>query len=116
MTQSFLFRLLRAAVPLLVLSFASSAGAYCRTRTETDSQSENPSFTCSNHDATGCCLSGYLTFWRNECVSYDLQKDGSAQAPLATATTVVANAFAHWTGADCGGGRHPSITLEDRGP
>jgi hypothetical protein len=62
-------------------------------------------------------------WWRNACVSYDLQKNASRQVPYDVADKVVAAAFAKWTGVACpgagggesGGGR-VSIDVRDLGP
>jgi hypothetical protein len=54
-------------------------------------------------------------WWRNACVSYDLQQDAGPGVPLATATTIVDTAFATWRTAACSTGT-PSITPVDLGP
>ncbi|HEY3821594.1 MAG TPA: matrixin family metalloprotease [Polyangiaceae bacterium] len=40
-------------------------------------------------------------WWRNACVSYDIQQNASAQVPYDTAATMIAQAFAKWTSIEC---------------
>ena len=54
-------------------------------------------------------------WWRNRCVSYDLQQDAGPGIPLATATSIVDTSFATWENAGCSTGT-PSITPMDLGP
>jgi len=85
--------------------------AFCVTRT-CDPQTTKCTF-------QGICnLSGEALFWPNSCVSFDVQQDGSLtrNIPYDAVHTIVVNAFAKWTGADCGGGAHPSIMVVDKGP
>jgi hypothetical protein len=64
-------------------------------------------------------------WWRNACVGYDLQQDASAQVPYATASQMVAQAFAKWTSIQCAttdasggaaGSARVSIDVRDLGP
>jgi hypothetical protein len=54
-------------------------------------------------------------WWRNACVSYDLQQDAGPGIPLSTATSIVDMSFAAWMNARCSTGS-PSITPMDLGP
>src|SRR5262249_13715684 len=47
-------------------------------------------------------------YWKNDCIGFDLQKDGSKIVSAARASEMVATAFATWMQAPCPGG-HPSI-------
>jgi hypothetical protein len=49
-------------------------------------------------------------WWRNACVSYDIQQNASAQVPYDTASTMFAEAFAKWTSIEC-----PVTTGDDAG-
>jgi hypothetical protein len=40
-------------------------------------------------------------WWRNACVSYDIQQNASVQVPYDTASTMFAQAFAKWTSIEC---------------
>src|SRR6185369_6679454 len=55
-------------------------------------------------------------FRSNLCVTYDLQKDGSATVPLEQASAIADEAFAAWSAVTCEGGGHPSITASNLGP
>jgi Matrixin len=59
-------------------------------------------------------------FWRNLCVSFDIQKDASRWASYTQVQAIVAGAFAEWTGATCqadaSGQTNVSISVVDRGP
>jgi hypothetical protein len=103
---------------------ARTAGAFCRTTTcnlpanfaPTANQCLPPNFEarCASLDPPVRVLPVY---WRNACVSYDIQKDASRQVPFGTATTLFAAAFGKWTGATCPGthGRASMDTM-DLGP
>ena len=54
-------------------------------------------------------------WWRNACVSYDIQQDASAQVPYDVAVQSFATAFAKWTAAACPGGGHPSVAVDNLG-
>ncbi|WP_394829554.1 matrixin family metalloprotease [Pendulispora albinea] len=88
-----------AASALLTTSFsARDAAAFCRTTTEN----------CSG----ACCTAGKPLYWKNVCVGYSLQKDGTKQIPFNTVQTIVRNAFDKWTNVDCGAGK--KVTLDFR--
>jgi hypothetical protein len=59
-------------------------------------------------------------WWRNACVSYDLQKSASRWLDYATAAQIVQGAFAKWTGVMCpvtaSGATRVSINVNDLGP
>jgi hypothetical protein len=61
-------------------------------------------------------------WWRNACVSYDIQQNASRQVPYATADAMFAVAFAKWTSLQCpgppgaGGSARVSIDTRDLGP
>jgi hypothetical protein len=59
-------------------------------------------------------------WWRNACVSYDIQKDASRSVSYDTAARVIAAAFAKWTTATCAadaaGDTRVSIDVSDLGP
>ncbi|MFO0588757.1 MAG: matrixin family metalloprotease [Polyangiaceae bacterium] len=87
-----------------------AAQAYCRTAN------------CPTHTgAWQVCVPandddcGTLLFWANRCVGFTLQKDASAQVTLAEAETTFKAAFDTWMNADCGSGKHPSVTVNYQG-
>jgi hypothetical protein len=59
-------------------------------------------------------------WWRNACVSYDIQRSASRQIPYETAAAVVASAFEKWTEGTCpihtAESAHASIAVRDLGP
>jgi hypothetical protein len=61
-------------------------------------------------------------WWRNACVSYDVQENASRQVPYAVADAMFAVAFAKWTSLECPGTPGPSgsqrvsIDVRDLGP
>jgi len=101
-----------AAVGAIAVAISAHGYAYCLTRTC------NPKTEQCEFDQTGCNLSGKVLFWPNSCVSFDVQKDGSAKLHIDydTVHAVMVKAFAQWTNADCGNGTHPSIQVTDFGP
>jgi hypothetical protein len=96
-------------VALSAMATARVADAYCRT----SACGEDVGARCTPELGTDC---GIPLFWPTSCAGYSLQRDASARVDLATVTDVVANAFATWQAADCGGGAHPSIQAVDLGP
>jgi MYXO-CTERM domain-containing protein len=54
-------------------------------------------------------------WWRNACISYDLQQDAGPGIPLDQATSIVDTSFATWGNAPCSTGS-PSILPIDLGP
>jgi hypothetical protein len=59
-------------------------------------------------------------WWRNACVSYDIQQNASRQVSYAQAAQSFATAFGKWTGTHCTGGAggtgRVSISVKDLGP
>jgi hypothetical protein len=106
-------RLAAIALGLAMLSSVTLASAFCRTR---GCDNTNPKQQCE-FDGNGCLLSGPLLHWGSSCVSFDVQKDGSALRGIsyADAHGAIQNAFQQWLNADCGGGG-PDIELSDYGP
>jgi hypothetical protein len=106
---------------MILLSCARSAGAYCRTTTCPLPPSFSPSEEmCAPTDFASYCamLATPVTplplWWRNACVSYDLQQDVAAQFP--TASALAAKCFAKWTTTTCGAAGKVSIDVSDLGP
>lgn len=48
-------------------------------------------------------------FWRNQCVSYSIQRAASRQVPLGDASRVASDALGAWVNAVCPAGARPSI-------
>jgi hypothetical protein len=69
---------------------------------------------------TQCWTQGLPLFWKNACVSYDLQKEASRYVSLQQAEDAFAQAFAKWTSTACPtngtGPSRVSIDVRDLGP
>ena len=103
--------LVTLAVGIAIASSASDAQAYCRTVTEALPASYNPV-------SKGCYTQGLFLYWKNACVSFSINQNGSvtAKVPYATAQTVIDQAFARWTNATCADtGAAPGIAVSDYG-
>jgi hypothetical protein len=105
----------RASAVLVLLSLfgAREAFAYCRTRTVE---------TKADYDATteGCFQAGDPLFWRNSCIGYSIQQEGTKQIAYNIVADLISTAFTRWTGAACpvdaNGRSRPSIDVRDLGP
>src|SRR5271166_4685207 len=103
--------LLLTVVGLVVaVAWPSTARAFCREVTEKTPGDYNPQqFGC--FAGTGATPS-LPVFWRNQCISYSLQMNGSAKVPLSVASSIAFQAFYTWTNgpaATCSTGAGPSI-------
>lgn len=112
---------LSALFAAALLTATGSAGAYCRTKAcdtvpaYDDVWQVAPDPPCTK-DVYGCQLEGPPLFWPATCISYAIQKDGSANDGIAfeLASSVIDQAFAAWQQADCGGSS-PSLVVENLG-
>jgi hypothetical protein len=98
----------RNAVALAVVAAAcmvssGDAHAFCRTMTCPLPPSWSPINGCYPPDFATLCAPAKLlpVWWRNECVSYDVQKNASRWIPYDKAVGIVDAAFVKWTGAVC---------------
>lgn len=98
------------ALGAALLFAPASASAYCRTAA---CPSKDVAWQVCNPEQPADC--GTPLYWGNRCVGFTLQKDASVQVSLADAETIFQQAFEAWMGADCGGGTHPSISVEYQG-
>ncbi|HEX6272520.1 MAG TPA: matrixin family metalloprotease [Polyangiaceae bacterium] len=117
------FRFL-SSLGLAAAAFVASqpAQAYCRTKAcDTD-----PSYgdawdgaepTECVRNAQGCFIQGTPLWRSSDCISFGVQRDGSASSGIDfdTARAIVQVGFDTWAAADCGGGETPSFISEDRG-
>jgi hypothetical protein len=116
-----------AVLIILSLSFRiGDARAYCRTTTcplppdfaprpDACAPADFDSYCGSLHPA----VKPLPLWWRNACISYDLQKDASRQVPYDVASKLAAAAFAQWTEITCSEGSdhgRASIDVKDLGP
>lgn len=91
-------------------SWAATAGAFCRTTT-CDAAGDQQNCTI----VKGCSQTGLPLYWPEECLSFGVQKDGSARRHITWEQTdsIVRVAFQQWFGARCPGGGTPSFEMFD---
>ncbi|HET7541348.1 MAG TPA: matrixin family metalloprotease [Polyangiaceae bacterium] len=89
-----------------------AASAYCRATTCDPRVGD-----VCNRDAGGCVTGYPPLYWPGSCVTFAVQRDGSALNRITGAAMEVAvhRAFETWMSADCGNGRHPGIHVETLG-
>lgn len=95
-----------------LLSLPLPAAAFCRTTTVPVSADFNP--------RPGVCWTrGVPLWWRNACISYNINRLGSRQIAYDDASSVIARGFSQWSSVSCpaasGGRSGPSIDLRDLG-
>jgi hypothetical protein len=118
-----------AGVASVIAGIASEreARAFCRTTTCPLPPDFSPSPSgCQPPDFAQYCASldppaqPLPIWWRNACVSYDIQQDASRQIPYDTAVPLFATAFSKWTGVTCSdssaGSGTVSIAVSNLGP
>jgi hypothetical protein len=91
-----------------VVAVGDEAYAYCRTTACPLPADFSPSAaSCTPNDFDSYCASlsppakPIPVWWRNACVSYDIQQTASKQVPYAAAVTMFEQAFAKWTSTMC---------------
>ena len=95
-----------AVLAVLAVLAPRTAGAFCRTTTTPIPANYNPS--------RGCFTNGLVLFWKGACVGYSVNGNGSATTPLATATSVIDQAFSTWNAVACPAG-NVGITTSNLG-
>jgi hypothetical protein len=107
MTAALRHRAVPVACLALTLFGSAQAQAFCRTNTCDPARGEN----CSV-DKDGCRQGGKSLYWPLPTIAFVVQSDGSAKNHIdATAfEKVIASAFNTWSLANCGAGKHPSIS------
>jgi len=103
------------------LAASGRADAFCRTKAcDTDPSYgdawDGPEPTQCVRNAQGCLLEGTPLFWESHCLSFGVQRDGSALSGIdfETARATVQAGFDTWMAADCGDGA-PSFRVVDQG-
>ncbi len=94
------------------LVHAQGAEAFCRT----NSCDTKLGDVCTE-DADGCLQGGVPLYWPSSCVSFAVHQGGSPNNDITALEfeAVIRQAFDTWQGADCGGGKTPSIHAEGLG-
>jgi hypothetical protein len=101
-----------ALAAALALSAGARAEAYCRSSAcPPREDGSTDGHVCSPAQPDDC---GIELQWRQPCIGFNVQQDGSAQIDVATAAATLERAFAAWAAVDCGGAP-PSITVFDLG-
>jgi matrixin len=102
---------LGAAVAALLAS--PSAQAYCRTRT-CEFRSD---VSCDVDANTGCSTVGEFVFWRNHCIAYAVQRDGSPAEGISAAQVeqLVGDGFQAWSDVRCSGSSTPALSTGSQG-
>lgn len=102
----------RALIVLVVLAAAllvpRAALAFCRAAACVPSGIGR---VCTPKEADETPDCGVLLAWKERCIGYSIQRDGSKLIAADAAATLVGQAFDAWTNAPCGGGR-PSIVVK----
>ena len=97
----------------VLVTLASSAGAFCRTTTK----SVDPSF--SPTPESPCWTAGLPLYWKNRCVGYSMQKDASRSIAFNAAADAMTTAFTRWSAVSCptaSGSGQVSIDIRYLGP
>lgn len=79
------------------LAFSRHASAFCRTSA---CELGNSGTLCSPPRDSDC---GVPLHWKEPCVGFSVQRDGSSQFSAETLAELVGEAFAKWNGVDCSG-------------
>jgi hypothetical protein len=95
-----------------ILLAAEPAAAFCNATSCNAARGDS-----CNVDAKGCVTTGARLSWPSRCVSFGVQQDGSAKRRISYEDfdAIVRKSFQQWLAVDCGGSRHPSISLWDMG-
>jgi len=101
------------ALPATIAGGANARAA-CRTTTV---DNQDPSY---NAVKDGCWKVGFPLWWRNACIGYSIQRDGTPQIAFDEVSSLITQAFTRWTSAACltdeSGRSRPSIDVRDLGP
>jgi hypothetical protein len=101
---------LAAALSACAVSWATTAGAFCRTTT-CDAAGDQSGCQVVN----GCSTTGLPLYWPEQCLSFGVQENGSPRRHITwqKADSIIRVAFQQWFGATCDGGHHPSFEMFD---
>jgi Matrixin len=91
--------------------WANPARAFCREVTLSPPLNYDPTTLGCFSTATDGGLLPSL-FWRNQCVSYSLQAQGSKYVSAADTARIASQAFTTWSNAPCSGGGIPTIQAD----
>ena len=109
-------RVLTLALVLIAQCVASTAHAYCRSRTcALGKTKEEAQVECKHEDS--CISEGKPLHWASPCLRYAVQLDGSPLSGLDAdqVAELVAQAFSLWKSAECPGGGNPHFDASFQG-
>jgi MYXO-CTERM domain-containing protein len=97
-----------------VLAVAGDANAFCRTRTCEFPQKGVP---CEFDEATGCSTVGEFVFWKDGCLSFAVNRAGSAADGIVAEDVeqLVASGFEAWSNLSCSAGGTPELAAGSQG-
>lgn len=110
-----MLRRLAALAAAFALSLvATHASAYCRSSTGCDPSGKHEGKICDPMEPGDC---GQPLVWKQPCIGFNIQQDGSPLRGIdyATADQAMQAAFNAWLNSACDGGG-PSLGMEDLGP
>ncbi len=112
-TRSIARGLASSLLALCLLSQSSSALGFCRTRTCEFRQDVD----CPIDGATGCSTVGEFVFWDGACISYAVQRDGSAAEDISAAelAQLIDKGFQTWSDVRCPSGGTPELSSTSQG-
>jgi MYXO-CTERM domain-containing protein len=94
-----------------LLAGAGDASAYCRSAVCKSGDQYTRGKVCTPAEDDDC---GVVLQWRQPCIGFALQEDGSTQVQMDQVDAIARRAFATWTDAKCQNGS-PSIEVDDLG-
>jgi len=95
------------------LALSSEAQAFCRTRT-CEFDKKHP---CPLDPLTGCSTLGVFVSWGKSCLSYAVQRDGSAKLGIRAEqiSSLLEQGFDAWSDVSCPGGGSPELAAASQG-
>jgi hypothetical protein len=105
--------LLSLGMGLSALVVSSEAHAFCRTRT-CEFVKKGP---CPTDPVTGCSTLGAFVYWGSSCLSYAVQRDGSAALGIRAEqiSSLLEQGFLTWSDLSCPGGGSPELAAASQG-
>ena len=89
--------------------------AFCRTRSCEFPKYDTP---CEWDPNTGCSTTSPVVYWPSRCITFAVQRDGSAEERISASEleAVVENGFRTWSELSCASGESPELAAASQGP